>query len=80
MTVPLDNDEILVGRVTGRILFSDDPAISGTHMKLCKTGDECFIYDLQSTNGTFLQINEEYHPKPGQVFLIGTKLFKIAGD
>jgi hypothetical protein len=76
-TIVLDRQEMVVGRERGHIVFSDDPLISGTHMKFYEKDGKFFVHDLESTNGTFLQIMTRYHPKPGQVFIIGSKIYKI---
>ena len=76
-TFSLNQPEIFIGRTTGQIRFSDDLLISGTHLKLCARNGEYLVYDLESTNGTFLQVISAYRPKPGQVFIIGSKIYKI---
>lgn len=78
--IPLRGEEIVVGRENGDVLFSDDPLISGTHMKIFIENGRCFVCDFGSTNGTFQQINEMYYPVPGQVFIIGPKIYKISAS
>ncbi len=75
--VLLRNLETVIGRVNGDILFFDDPLVSSTHAKLINVNEKAFIYDMDSTNGTFQQVLDTYYPIPGQVFIIGPKIYKI---
>jgi pSer/pThr/pTyr-binding forkhead associated (FHA) protein len=47
-------DEITVGRRPDNDVVIDNPAVSGRHCKIVRTGDTYFVEDLNSTNGVFL--------------------------
>lgn len=61
--VPFDKDSISVGRKPDNDVVIDNPAISGHHCKISKQGGTCFVEDLESTNGTF--VNEKRIKKAG---------------
>jgi pSer/pThr/pTyr-binding forkhead associated (FHA) protein len=47
-------DEISVGRKPDNDVVIDNPAVSGHHCKIVRSGDGFFVEDLNSTNGVFL--------------------------
>jgi pSer/pThr/pTyr-binding forkhead associated (FHA) protein len=47
-------DEITVGRKPDNDVVIDNPAVSGHHCKIVRSGDGFFVEDLNSTNGVFL--------------------------
>ena len=51
---PFDKDEILIGRESSCDLILMDPLVSRRHCLLRKEGEEIFIKDENSKNGTFL--------------------------
>jgi FHA domain len=55
--VPLDKDRMTLGRRPYNDIVVDNLAVSGEHAALQVIGNEYFIEDLNSTNGTF--INEQ---------------------
>lgn len=52
-TLPLTRETTLIGRDQGDIII-DDAEISGSHCQLKWLADEWHLFDLSSTNGTFL--------------------------
>lgn len=50
----LKEGENLVGRETGDVLIFYDKSVSRKHALIILENDKCFIQDLGSTNGTFL--------------------------
>lgn len=50
----IDKDSISIGRKHGNDIQLNDLTISGRHSLVTKTGDNVFIDDLGSTNGTLL--------------------------
>ena len=73
---PLMGEEIVLGRERGDILFSDDGYVSGTHAKIEVQQDGCYLTDLGSSNGTFIQL---VRPRPlpsGTFVLMGQQLFR----
>ncbi len=54
MTIILQNDSYLVGKHKSKVdICVNDPAVSRIHARITKDGDDYYISDLNSTNGTF---------------------------
>jgi pSer/pThr/pTyr-binding forkhead associated (FHA) protein len=73
----LRNEETIVGRVNGDIIFSKDNFISRSHAKIISRDGAFYIADMGSSNGTFLQIREETELVEGDLLLMGDQLFRI---
>ena len=56
-TLPLREQGTLVGRNPECALVLDDDYASGRHAKIYREGEQWFVEDLGSTNGTFLMSN-----------------------
>ena len=52
--VPLDEAPILVGRGADAAIRLDDDYVSTRHARIARSGDQWFIEDLGSTNGTYI--------------------------
>ncbi len=79
--IPITNG-ITIGRKPDNTLILSDEFVSGNHVKVTIKDEECYIEDLNSTNGTYVN-NERIK---GKVLLetedevkIGTVLFKLLG-
>jgi pSer/pThr/pTyr-binding forkhead associated (FHA) protein len=55
--IPLDREQLTIGRKPDNDLVIDNPAVSGHHAKLARVQSVYFLEDLGSTNGTF--VNEK---------------------
>lgn len=53
-TLPLREQGTLIGRNPECALVLDDDYASGRHAKIYREGDQWFVEDLGSTNGSFL--------------------------
>jgi pSer/pThr/pTyr-binding forkhead associated (FHA) protein len=53
-TVPLDQAPILIGRGSDAAVRLDDDYVSTRHARIASSGDQWFIEDLGSTNGTYM--------------------------
>ena len=74
--IPLDKD-LRIGRDPTRndlVYASDDKRISGTHCVILVKGDELFIQDVNSTNGTFVN-NQRVVPGVSQKLLPGDEIY-----
>lgn len=77
----LKNDEITIGRETGDIVFRDDGFVSGSHAQVARTEDgRVVLRDLNSSNGTFLRLREDYTMEDGERVLMGQQLFRLEGN
>jgi len=71
----LDQDRI-IGREEGDILFSEDDIVSTKHCHFVVEGDKTFLLDLDSTNGTFVNkvdigANKKIQLKEGDLIQFG---------
>ena len=55
-------DELTVGRAAGCHIALDDRFVSQLHARMFRRDDQCFIEDLGSTNGTFLNDDKVTSP------------------
>ncbi len=55
--IHLERTVVNIGRKQVNDLHLDDLSVSGTHAKILTVGNDSFIEDLNSTNGTFLNGN-----------------------
>lgn len=53
-SVPLGDDPILLGRGTDAAIRLDDDYVSTRHARFATNGDQWFVEDLGSTNGTYI--------------------------
>jgi pSer/pThr/pTyr-binding forkhead associated (FHA) protein len=53
-SVPLDQASILIGRGTDAAIRLDDDYVSTRHARIASSGDQWFVEDLGSTNGTYI--------------------------
>jgi pSer/pThr/pTyr-binding forkhead associated (FHA) protein len=53
-TAGLDRAPILIGRGTDAAIRLDDDYVSTRHARVAASGDEWFVEDLGSTNGTYI--------------------------
>jgi pSer/pThr/pTyr-binding forkhead associated (FHA) protein len=80
--------EMVIGRESGDIVFTDDPFLSRRHAVLRVHGldvasrrEPTFgLADLGSSNGTFLRIRDEVRLQPGTHFRIGQQLLRFDAD
>jgi pSer/pThr/pTyr-binding forkhead associated (FHA) protein len=79
----LKKREIVIGRETGDIVFTDDPFLSRRHAKLVIEGEgsgprTVQLIDLGSSNGTFYRLRDtEIELYSGDQFRIGQQLLRI---
>jgi hypothetical protein len=60
--LPLGSSPVLIGRSPGCTLVLDDDYSSSRHARLYPQGEEWFVEDLGSTNGTYLGENRVAAP------------------
>lgn len=62
--VPLDLQPILMGRGSDAALRLDDDYVSTRHARIATNGEQWFVEDLGSTNGTYLGSQRVTAPTP----------------
>jgi hypothetical protein len=68
---------VTVGREEGDWIFPDDEFMSRQHLAISFSGNKAQLQDLQSSNGTFLQIREPRELQPGTMLRVGDQLFRF---
>lgn len=71
---PLSKDALTIGRLETCDIALDDPGASRRHAEVRREGDEWFLIDLDSTNGTLLNGRSVRRQRlsPKDIVLIGT--------
>jgi pSer/pThr/pTyr-binding forkhead associated (FHA) protein len=73
----LGGDGVVLGRERGDVLFPEDGYVSGTHVRIQRQSGQLTITDLNSSNGTFLRVNQEHELNRGDYILMGQQLFRV---
>jgi len=75
--VELRQGDMKIGRKPGCDVFLDNLAVSGEHANIFTIGDDSFIQDLNSTNGTFINNKRitKHHLHNGDTVAIGKYSF-----
>lgn len=77
----LSEDETIIGRESGDIVFTTDPFMSRRHAAVSRDlGGGFSLQDLGSSNGTYLAIRGEVELKPGDHVRIGQHLFRLEAE
>jgi pSer/pThr/pTyr-binding forkhead associated (FHA) protein len=63
-SVPLGDDPILLGRGTDAAIRLDDDYVSTRHARFATNGEQWFVEDLGSTNGTYVGSQRVSTPVP----------------
>ena len=71
--IVLKQGDVNIGRRPGSDILLDNMAISGNHASIFTIGEDSFIQDLNSTNGTFVNNKRiaKHHLENGDVVSIG---------
>ncbi len=74
----LPDSGAVLGREKGDIVFPHDKFMSGRHAQIY-TGDDgqCYLVDLNSSNGTWIKIWEKTKLKGGDYLFMGQQLFRV---
>jgi class 3 adenylate cyclase len=75
--LPLNEEEVTFGRSRGTYVFPEDPFMSRAHAKVYHRGEDFFVEDLGSRNGTFLKVRGEAPIPNGCTVLVGSQVFRI---
>ncbi|MGH9579649.1 MAG: adenylate/guanylate cyclase domain-containing protein, partial [Terriglobales bacterium] len=77
---PLNEEEVILGRNRGTYVFPDDGFMSGSHAKIYQRGENFFLEDTGSRNGTFVKVRDKAPVPVGAVVLAGGQLLKAAQE
>ena len=78
--IPVEKNEILIGRSTGCDLILQAPSISRKHSVLRLFGEHIYIRDLVSRNGTFVngvRTPDELELRDGDIIRLGELEFRL---
>jgi class 3 adenylate cyclase len=75
--LPLNEEEISFGRSRGTYVFPEDPFMSRAHCKIYHRGEDFFVEDLGSRNGTFIKVRGKAPVPSGATVLVGSQVFKL---
>lgn len=70
--------ETIIGRGTCDAHYPEDALLSLRHAAIHKREGKIYLTDLESQNGTFIKQRQDTELIPGDVFVIGRELFRIA--
>jgi pSer/pThr/pTyr-binding forkhead associated (FHA) protein len=73
----LFDDEVILGREEGDIVFSDDAFMSRKHAAIAWDGKRVTLNDLGSSNGSFIRLPGVTAVKHGDHLRMGDQLFRI---
>lgn len=81
-TFELDQGDMKVGRRPDVDITIDSMAVSGEHANIFTIGEDSFIQDLGSTNGTFVNSKKisKHHLKDGDVIMIGKHILSYTNE
>src|SRR6185436_17600727 len=75
--LPLNEEEISFGRSRGTYVFPEDPFMSRAHCKIYHRGEDFFVEDLGSRNGTFIKVRGKAPVPVGATVLVGSQVLKV---
>ena len=73
----LADDEVVIGREEGDLVFADDAFLSRRHCTITWDGQRATITDLNSSNGTFVRLTAPLTIRAGEHVRMGDQLFRI---
>ncbi len=77
----LSTPQVVIGRDVGDIIFNNDAFVSGKHTRLTfNTNQEVALEDLNSSNGTYIQVYQPSSLEHGDILLLGQQIVRIYLD
>lgn len=74
---PLLQEEVSFGRLSGTYTFSDDALLSRSHARVYHRGENFFLEDLRTRNGTFIKVRGKVHLPFDAPVLLGRQVFRV---
>ncbi|HSA54111.1 MAG TPA: FHA domain-containing protein [Gemmatimonadaceae bacterium] len=75
--IPIEGEQLVVGRTAGDVTFDDDDALSPEHALLTWRENALTVRDLGSANGSWLFITTTQTLADGDVLLIGSQVVRF---
>ncbi|MBN1966355.1 MAG: VWA domain-containing protein [Anaerolineae bacterium] len=83
-SLPLaDRDRVTIGRSDKNDVVIKQEEVSAQHCQIVRDGDDLYLEDLGSTNGTFAnggRVGERFRLSVGDIITVGNWLFILRGD
>jgi class 3 adenylate cyclase/pSer/pThr/pTyr-binding forkhead associated (FHA) protein len=76
-SLPLNEEEVSFGRSRGTYIFPEDPFMSRAHSKIYHRGEDFYLEDVGSRNGTFVKVRSKTPVPTGATVLVGSQVFRI---
>jgi class 3 adenylate cyclase len=74
---PLWDEDITFGRVGATYSFNDDGLMSRSHSRVYHRGEDFFLEDLSSLNGTWVMVRDKAPVPIGASVLVGGQVYRI---
>jgi class 3 adenylate cyclase len=74
---PLQQEEVTFGRTSATYTFEDDPLMSRSHARVYHRGEDFFVEDLTSRNGTFVMVRGKAPVPFDTPVLVGGRSFRV---
>jgi pSer/pThr/pTyr-binding forkhead associated (FHA) protein len=74
---PLVEETITWGRTKGTYTFPDDHFMSGAHCRIYQRGENFFLEDTGSRNGTFVRVRDKAPVPLGTTVRVGGQIFRV---
>lgn len=75
---PLTVEEVQFGRLQATFVFPDDRLLSRTHARVYQRGENFFLEDTGSRNGTFVKVREKIPVPVGATILAGHQVLRVS--
>jgi pSer/pThr/pTyr-binding forkhead associated (FHA) protein len=73
----INRSEIVLGRESGDIVFSDDEFMSRRHARIALKDGRAELEDLGSSNGTFVRLRGPHTLLPGDLIRLGDEMLRF---
>jgi class 3 adenylate cyclase len=77
---PLREEEVTFGRTNATYTFESDRLMSRSHARVYQRGEDFFLEDLSSRNGTFVMVCGKAPVPFGAPVLVGKQMFRVVAS
>ncbi|MFB6375803.1 MAG: FHA domain-containing protein, partial [Bradymonadaceae bacterium] len=71
---------VIIGRDDGDMTFPDNDFISGRHARIELVDGDVWLQDLDSTNGTYLEVDGDYTLRDRDRLMFGSQIVEFQAD